>query len=76
MPNGKPGDHPITDMLIHGKHPFPPDVEDMIRQLHAINPQLLHSLGIEPFDWEAGKNLDEARAKLRQMLDEHGGGNA
>jgi hypothetical protein len=31
MPNGKIGDHPITDLILHGRHPFPPDVEDLVR---------------------------------------------
>jgi hypothetical protein len=48
MPNGKIGDHPITDLLIHGKHPFPSDIEEMIRKLHAIDPHILHTLELEP----------------------------
>jgi hypothetical protein len=58
MPNGKPGDHPITDMLVHGKHPFPDDMEEMIRKLYAVDSSILNDLGWEPFDWAAGKNLE------------------
>jgi len=39
MANGKPGDHPITDMLVHGMHPFPADIEQMVRKLLSLNPQ-------------------------------------
>ena len=74
MPNGKIGDHPISDMLVHGKHPFPADIERAIRRLHAINPAILHALGIEPFKWEKGEQLDEARDRLKELLDEHGQG--
>ena len=73
MPNGKIGDHPITDLLLHGKHPFPSDMEEMIRRLHAINPNILHSLGLEPFDWERGKNLKQGRERLKELLDGHSG---
>lgn len=72
MPNGKPGDNPITDMLIHGKHPFPSDIEEMIRRIHAINPGILHDLEWKPFDWEQGKNLEEGREELKRLLIEHG----
>jgi hypothetical protein len=37
MPNGKPHDHPVTDTVSHGLHPFPPDIEDLVQQLHARN---------------------------------------
>ena len=73
MPNGKVVDHPITDLLIHYKHPFPPDMEEMIRRLHAINPALLDNLELEPFDRERGKNLRQGRKRLRELLAEFGG---
>ncbi len=63
MPNGKPGDNPITDMLHHGAHPFPPDIEEMIRKLAAVAPHVLNDLGWDPFAWEAGKNLDDGRER-------------
>jgi hypothetical protein len=72
MPNGKPGDHPITDMLIHGKHPFPEDMEEMIRKLHAVDPSFLNDLGWEPFDWADGKNLEEGRKRLKKLLEKRG----
>ncbi len=68
MANGKPGDNPITDMLIHGKHPFPPDIEAMLREIHAIDVEALWSLEWAPFDWEKGEKLDEARERLRAIL--------
>lgn len=73
MPNGKIGDNPLTDMLIHGEHPFPADVEDMLRKLHALNPKLLHGFDMEPFDWQRGKNLKEGRELLKGMLARHAG---
>lgn len=33
MPNGKPGDHPYTDVFVHGLTVFGPPIDDLIRQL-------------------------------------------
>jgi hypothetical protein len=68
MPNGKPGDHPLTDMFSHGAHPFPPDIEELIRRLASIDPLLLKEIDGDVFEWEAGRQLDEGRAKLRELI--------
>lgn len=73
MPNGKFGDNPLSDMLIHGEHPFPADIEDMLRRLRSINPKILQDLDAKPFDWEKGKNLEEGRTLLKEMLAKHEG---
>lgn len=72
MPNGKPGDHPVTDMFVYGAHPFPADIEERLRRLHQINPLLINDLGWKPNEWEQGRELAEARALLDEMLREHG----
>jgi hypothetical protein len=68
MPNGKPHDHPLTDMLVHGMHPFPKDMEAMLREILAHDPvfpdgklRFLDQMRWNDrfFDWEAGRNLDE-----------------
>jgi hypothetical protein len=83
MPNGKPGDHPLTDMLIHGAHPFPPDMEALLREILALDPgfpdgkrRYLEQIAWDRrfFDWEAGKDLDDGRRALRTVLDELRGG--
>ena len=33
MPNGKPGDHPLTDLLVHGRPVFSEVIDELIRQL-------------------------------------------
>jgi hypothetical protein len=60
MPDGKPGDNPINDMINYGKHPFPKDMELMIRKIYEIAPDKLIALGWEPFKWESKKELDSA----------------
>lgn len=34
MPNGKPGDHPYTDIVIHGDSIFGPEIDGLIRDIH------------------------------------------
>ena len=79
MVNGKPGDHPVTDMLLHGMHPFPADMEAMLREILSLDPAFpdgkryyVDQVRWEQrfFDWEKGKNLDEGREALRAVLDE------
>jgi hypothetical protein len=79
MPNGKPGDHPITDMLIHGAHPFPADMEALLRKILALDPgfpdgkrRYLDQVEWDRrfLDWRAGKNLDEGRTALKTVFDE------
>jgi hypothetical protein len=62
MVNGKPGDNPLTDLTLYGKHPFPPDVEEMLLRIDELGraagywPLGENSpfLGTE-FAWERGK---------------------
>ena len=36
MPNGKPGDHPLTDILIHDRKIYSPVARDLIREIAAL----------------------------------------
>lgn len=68
MPNGKIHDNPITDLTIHGLHPFPQEMEELILRIHSLKPSALRDLGWDPFGWEKGKNLEEGMAKLQRIL--------
>lgn len=79
MPNGRPGDSPLSDMLNHGLHPFPADIEALLREVLALQPEFpdgprLYVQQIEwlnRFDaWARGENLAEGRAALKQVLAE------
>ena len=75
LPNGKFHDNPLSDFTIHGRHPFPKDIEDLLRRIHEIGRRqsrwpLGENWPYSPreFDWQKGKDLDEARRDLRHLL--------
>lgn len=35
MPNGKPGDHPITDILVHKENILGKGIDELIREIYA-----------------------------------------
>ena len=75
MPNGRPGDNPITDLLLYGDHPFPPDIEDLILRLHKLDSSVFDMLEYAPFEWESGRDLDPARILLHGLIESHGNPN-
>jgi hypothetical protein len=75
MPNGKYGDNPLSDMLLHGAHPFPADIEAMLLRIDALGRKpdrwpLGENWPFSPreFDWEQGRGLDEARQLLAELI--------
>ena len=56
-------------MLHYAKHPFPEDIEELLRKLNARNPKALNGdVALFAYDWEQGTNLDEGRQLLTQLL--------
>jgi hypothetical protein len=41
MPNGKPGDRPLTDIVVHNIEVFGPEIGDKVRRIHAASPRFL-----------------------------------
>jgi hypothetical protein len=37
VPNGRIGDNPLSDILIWGKRPFAPEINALIREIHAMS---------------------------------------
>jgi hypothetical protein len=37
MPNGKPGDHPFTDMMLHGKRVYSAKADELIRGVAKLS---------------------------------------
>jgi len=36
MPNGKPGDHPLTDILLHNRNIYSPAARALVREIAAL----------------------------------------
>lgn len=36
MPNGKPGDHPFTDIVVHGLDVYSPQVAKLVREISKL----------------------------------------
>ena len=77
MPNGKIGDNPLSDLVIHGVSSFPPDIEELLLAINSIGKSLgRYPLGEnwpfspKEFQWGKGKKLDEARELLAHYLEE------
>jgi hypothetical protein len=76
MPNGKLGDNPLSDMTIHGAHSFPREIEELLHRVDALGKRSGRwALGENwPFsprelDWAQGRNLDEARELLSNLIE-------
>jgi hypothetical protein len=58
----------MNDMLLQGAHPFPSDMEEMLRRIHAHNPALINQLDERYFSgWQAGQDLSAGRALLQAI---------
>ena len=75
MPNGKHGDNPLSDLTIHGQHPFPADIEAMLLRINALGRNehrwpLGENWPFSPreFEWERGNDLDGARRDLARFI--------
>jgi hypothetical protein len=75
MPNGKSGDNPLSDLTVHGRHPFPPDIEDALLRIDTLGRgrgrwPLGENWPFSPreFDWERGEDLEGARRDLAHLV--------
>ncbi len=69
MPNGKPDDHPLTDIFTHGLEVYGKEIDDLIRKIGKL------SSGRELDEWwekEIGwkKNQPDLLLKVQQKHDE------
>ena len=69
MPNGKPGDHPLTDILVHKLKVYGREADDLIRKIADLSSQgelsdwWQHEIG-----WSSDRDLVIRKGRLR--LDE------
>ena len=75
MANGKPGDNPLSDMILHGAHPFAPDIEELLLRIQELGrSENRWPLGENwpfsgrEFDWEKRQDLEGARRDLAHLI--------
>jgi hypothetical protein len=70
MPNGKPGDHPLTDIVVHGMKVFGGPCDELISEISQRGGQSrLEQLELHALDLRFGghPDLTVLEAKLRQI---------
>ena len=83
MPNGKPGDHPWTDILIHRRPVYSPTADQLVRDIaqiatdaeqRALADRLLSEYNefFNPDIRRLERELTELRDRLRQRAHERG----
>jgi hypothetical protein len=75
MPNGKHGDNPLSDFIVHGRSCFPADIEDLLRRIDQAGAAigrwpLGENWPYSPreWDWAEGRELGAARRDLQSLL--------
>jgi hypothetical protein len=67
MPNGKYGDHPITDIVVHKRSVFSREINELIQKIAAIE-------GVQElskrFNWFSPPPREELQKELREILEE------
>jgi len=76
MPNGKPGDHPLTDILVHKRRVFSRRIDKMIREIDQLGGR--HEI-LNRMTWfpqpplpELERQLSDSLERLRQLRREQG----
>lgn len=71
MPNGKPGDHPLTDILVHKFSVYGSEADDLIRKIAELcsrgelDEWWQHEIGLSP---EPHSVVHKARTRLDELL--------
>jgi hypothetical protein len=71
MANGKPGDHPLTDILVHKLDVYGGGADELIRKIAELcSPRELDEWWNREVGWSPDKNLivAKARNRLDQLL--------
>ncbi|AXK82613.1 hypothetical protein DW352_20050 [Pseudolabrys taiwanensis] len=70
MPNGKPGDHPLTDIVMHRMPMFGGEIDDKVRKLDAIvSNELRDVLATVVYFWPWGERTPTDPHALSAILD-------
>ena len=66
MPNGKPGDHPINDIVDHGLEVFSREADELVRELARLVPRD-RMWGL--MDWLSPPRLPELTQELHRLVE-------
>lgn len=72
MPNGKPGDHPLTDLTVHDMEVYGSEADTLIRRIAELcSPRELNDWWEREIGWTPPHNLivKKAQARLSELLD-------
>ena len=71
MPNGRPGDHPISDILAHNQEVYGPEIDNMVRELYRItgNSERIDEI-FDSIEWQSPDARDDFKGKLQEALKE------
>ena len=70
MPNGKPGDHPLTDIVKHRVPMFGDEIDDKVRRLDSIaSDELRNVLATIVYFWPWGDKAPVDPHALSAILD-------
>lgn len=67
MANGRPGDHPISDIVDHGAQVFSPDVDALVRRIAQLVPRYRMW---DLIDWYNTPDLSDLKRLLEGKLAE------
>jgi hypothetical protein len=73
MPNGKPGDHPFTDIVIHGRDAYSPRATNLVREIAKLCDDMarreLADLLLFEYNEFANPDVKKLEAVITEMRD-------
>ena len=73
MPNGKPGDHPYTDIVVHGQDVYSPKAASLVREIARLaddrTKRTLQDLLLGEFNDLRSPNVPKLEQLLTDMRD-------
>ena len=71
MPNGKPGDHPLSDIFVHKAEVYGPEADELIRKIEGLcSPKELDEWWDREIGWTKDRPsiLLKAQARYDELL--------
>ncbi len=66
MPNSKPGDHPLSDILVYKLEVYGPEADDLIRGISEFSSRYeLYEWWNSEINWSTDRDLVQRKAEAR-----------